>query len=79
MMISMEILLEQIQRGAQVLIGYIDYSWWWFWLLCNAFFVLFGFCNVNVGTKRGFGDLDDDEDDIFGSKKVFILLFVYCL
>ncbi|MFS7999463.1 hypothetical protein Hanom_Chr12g01166461 [Helianthus anomalus] len=24
---------------------------------------------VSVGTKRGFGDLDDDDDDIFGSKK----------
>lgn len=25
---------------------------------------------VILGTKRSFGDLDDDEDDIFGSKKV---------
>lgn len=25
----------------------------------------------NVGKKRSFGDLEDDEDDFFGSKKVF--------
>ncbi|KAG8378808.1 hypothetical protein BUALT_Bualt07G0023400 [Buddleja alternifolia] len=27
------------------------------------------------GNKRSFGDLDDDEDDIFGSKKV---QFLFC-
>ena len=26
----------------------------------------------NVGSKRGFGDLEDDEDDFFSSKKVFL-------
>ncbi|GKD93816.1 hypothetical protein Tco_1373653, partial [Tanacetum coccineum] len=25
---------------------------------------------TRTGTKRGFGDIDDDEDDIFGPKKV---------
>lgn len=34
-----------------------------------------------LGIKRSFGDLDDDEDDIFGSKKVilFISLIYICL
>ena len=26
----------------------------------------------DVGNKRGFSDLEDDEDDFFGSKKVFL-------
>lgn len=34
--------------------------------LFNAMFV------KNVGNKRGFGDLEDDEDDFFGSKKVIL-------
>ncbi|KAL2935895.1 FKBP12-interacting protein of 37 kDa [Bienertia sinuspersici] len=28
--------------------------------------------NRRAGSKRGFGELDDDEDDIFGSKKVLL-------
>lgn len=32
---------------------------------------MFNFCNVIAGTKRSFGDLDDEEDDIFGFEKVF--------
>lgn len=30
--------------------------WWWFYVV--------------LGNKRTFGDIEDDEDDIFGSKKV---------
>lgn len=35
---------------------------------------MFILCHVyeNIGNKRGFGDLEDDEDDFFGSKKVFL-------
>lgn len=36
--------------------------------------MMFRLSNVTLGTKRGFGDLDDDEDDIFGSKKVCFVL-----
>lgn len=32
-------------------------------------------CNPYIsGTKRSFGDLEDDEDDIFGSKKVHFVI-----
>ena len=32
-------------------------------------------CSVSgeLGNKRGFGDLEDDEEDIFGNKKVVFL------
>lgn len=29
------------------------------------------------GNKRGFGDLDDDEEDIFSSKKVLFFLVLF--
>ena len=38
---------------------------------------MFDFCNVIAGTTRSFGDLDDEEDDIFGSKKVFYLVVCF--
>ena len=32
-----------------------------------------------VGGKRGFGDIDDEEDDMFGSKKVWLPLIFWMI
>lgn len=46
------------------------------WIFCfSIFFLKRGLCLL--GVKRSFGDLDDDEDDIFGTKKVSISS-MYC-
>jgi hypothetical protein len=36
---------------------------------------LFNFVQNNLVDKRSFGDLEDDEDDIFGSKKVLFSFY----
>lgn len=40
-----------------------------FWYV-SEFFLVF-----NLGNKRGFGDLEDDEDDFLSSEKVFFTFF----
>lgn len=44
--------------------------------LCTSFFpqnfFFFFIFLENIGNKRGYGDPEDDEDDFFGSKKVFL-------
>lgn len=41
------------------------------WLLLCFNFCFCVFCvGGMLGNKRGFGDLEDDEDDIFSNKKV---------
>lgn len=47
------------------------------WFLVRLDWIFLTFHLYHSGNKRSFGDLEDDEDDIFGSKKVAPLNFIY--
>mgnify|MGYP004714745393 FL=1 len=55
----------------------------WSFLWANGYFYCYlRCCECDSGAKRSFTDLDDDEDDFFGSKKVdfpYLLVWVFDL
>lgn len=71
-----EIIPLQMPPGLQVSSTLMDSSqihgFWLDWIGIFPTFHLY-----HSGNKRSFGDLEDDEDDIFGSKKVAPLNFIY--
>lgn len=52
----------------------VSFNFFFFHFMC-AYSVFVNEKSLMVGTKRSFGELDDDEEDLFGSKKVFFPLY----